>query len=101
MCVFCQLPLYQSPLLTLCKISAAEGEEILQVSGPMVCFLHISSEYFIKYSALQPTRLSFEMWSKALIKAICAQEILSHCNHSLVNQWEADGTRGLASLHER
>jgi hypothetical protein len=104
--VFCQPPLYQSLLLTLFKISthssAAEGDEILQVSDdPMVCFLHISSMYFIKYSAVKPSRPSFEKWSAALLKAMQAQEVLSHCNHSSANQWEVDGTRGLAFLHER
>jgi hypothetical protein len=105
MCVL-STPLYQSLLLTLFKISnhssAAEGDEILQASDvPMVCFLHISSAYFIDYSALKPSRPSFKKWSAALLKASQAQEVLSHCDHSSVNQWEADGTRGLAYLRER
>ena len=51
--------------------------------------------------SIEVLRSSLENWSKALLCARRAQEILGKCNRSSIQTWEEDGAKGLSALSER
>jgi hypothetical protein len=50
---------------------------------------------------IQTLRPSLDQWSKAIVKAQEAQNILASCDCSSLDVWEHTGQRGLQSLEER